>query len=327
VCRLPYYRPNRQARCWPAGEMDDPLSSLAVALAAAGGNDLLSSLQLSEAQRSLGLSPHLVFLAGVALALPAQVDGGGATFTAQQERTFARLQIAYGQACLRPIIDGAPAHPTRLYKLSPLLVPAQPLGIAELLRVSTPSAGPTASSEGVASRAAPAPAAPDATSPGAAAPGAALAAACAAAAAAAAQLLAEESVEERRLGTAASVPSLRAKPKGRAKPPKPKPPRERQVDQPGRGGQPGRAEQPCTSDRTLAARDRTLADLAAPPLREIDAETFDAKEWTEVAGRALTSALALTLTLTLTTDPNPDPNPDPHPHPHFPWLLPLPTEY
>ena len=245
--------------------MDDPLSSLAVALAAAGGKNLLSSLQLSEAQDSLGLSPHLIFLAGVALALPVQVDGGSATFTAEQERTFARLQIAYGQACRRIDIDGAPPHPTRLYKLSPLLVPAQPLSIADLLRVSTPPAGPTASSEeGLA---------PDT-------PDAALSAAYAAAAAAAAQLLAEEITEERRSGTAASVPSLRAKPKGRAKPPKP--PRERQVDQPGRGDKPGRAQPPCTSDRTLAARDRTLADLAAPPLREIDAETFDANEWTEV---------------------------------------------
>ena len=276
--------------------MDDPLSSLAVALAAAGGNELLSSLQLSEAQRSLGMSPHLVFLAGVALALPAQVDGGGATFTAEQERTFARLQITYGQACRH--IDGAPPpHPTRLYKLSPLLVPAQPLSIAELLRVSTPPADPTASSEEGASPAAPAPAAP-----APAVPDAALAAACAAAAAAAAELLAEEIIEERRSGTAASVPSLRAKPKARAKPPKPKPPRERQADQlgrgdqSGRGGQPGRGVQsdrggqpdraeppPGTSERTLAARERTLADLAAPPLREIDAEAFDAAEWTEVA--------------------------------------------
>ena len=265
--------------------MDDPLSSLAVALAAAGGNDLLSSLQLSEAQDSLGLSPHLVFLAGVALTLPAQVDGGSTTFTAEQERTFARLQIAYGQACRRIDIDGAPPHPTRLYKLSPLLVPAQPLSIAELLRVSTPPADPTASTEEGASPAAPAPAAP-----APAAPDAALAAACAAATAAAAELLAEETIEEKRSGTAASVPSLRAKPKARAKPPKPKPPRERQADQPSRGdqlgtgGQPDRAEPPPgTSERTLAARERTLADLAAPPLREIDAEAFDAAEWTEVA--------------------------------------------
>ena len=274
--------------------MDDPLSSLAIALAAAGGNELLSSLQLSEAQRSLGMSPHLVFLAGVALALPAQVDGGGATFTAEQERTFARLQITYGQACRH--IDGAPPpHPTRLYKLSPLLVPAQPLSIAELLRVSTPPADPTTPSEEGASPAAPAPAAPAPAAPAPAAPApavpdAALAAACAAAAAAAAELLAEEIIEERRSGTAASVPSLRAKPKARAKPPKPKPPRERQADQPSRGDQLGTGDQPDraepppgTSKRTLAARERTLADLAAPPLREIDAEAFDAAEWTEVA--------------------------------------------
>ena len=44
----------------------------------------------------------------------------------------------------------------------------------------------------------------------------------------------------------------------------------------GRGG----AEAARTSDRES---DRSLADLAAPPLREIDAETFDAAEWTEVS--------------------------------------------
>ena len=43
--------------------MDDSLASLAVALAAARESDLLAGLQLSEAQRSLGLSPQLVFLA------------------------------------------------------------------------------------------------------------------------------------------------------------------------------------------------------------------------------------------------------------------------
>ena len=297
--------------------MDDSLASLAVALAAARESDLLAGLQLSEAQRSLGLSPQLVFLAGVALALPAQVDGGGATFTAGQERTFARLQIAYGQACRRAS-DGAPPHPTRLYKLSPLLIPAQPLSIAELLRVSTPSAGPTASSEAGVSPAAPA---PDAPAPDA--PDAALAAACAAAAAAAAQLLAEESAEERRPGTAPSVPTPRAKPKGRARPPGP--PRAQgssrggsQVDQPRRGSNPhpnphphphphpnpdpnpdpnpnpkpnqepggegrGGAEAARASDRERVESDRSLAELAAPPLREIDAEAFDAAEWTEVS--------------------------------------------
>ena len=211
--------------------MDDKLASLAVALAAARESDLLAGLQLSEAQRSLGLSPHLVFLAGVALALPAQVDGGGATFAAGQERTFARLQIAYGQACRRGASDGAPPHPTQLYKLSPLLIPAQPLSIAELLRVS---------SEAGASPAAPA---PDAPAPDA--PDAALAAACAAAAAAAAQLLAEENTEERRPGSAASVPSPRAKPKGRVRPPGP--PRAQGSS---RGG--SQVDQPRAGDLTLA---------------------------------------------------------------------------
>ena len=167
--------------------MDDPLLGLAAVLAA-GGNDLLTGLQLSEAQRSLGLSPHLVFLAGVALALPAQVDGGTAAFSAEQERTFARLQISYDQACQR---IGAPPHPTRLYKLSPLLVPAQPLSITELLRVSTTPADSTASSEEGTYPAGPAPTASEA----------ALAAASATAAAAATQLLAEE----RRAGAATSV--------------------------------------------------------------------------------------------------------------------------
>ena len=236
--------------------MDDPLLGLAAVLAA-GGNDLLTGLQLSEAQRSLGLSPHLVFLAGVALALPVQVDGGTAAFSAEQERTFARLQISYDQACQR---IGAPPHPTRLYKLSPLLVPAQPLSITELLRVSTTPADSTASSEEGTYPAGPAPTASET----------ALAAASAAAAAAATQLLAEE----RRAGAATSVSCLRAKgnkSKGRVKVPKPA--REPRADQPGREQEP-----PSTSDRTLA-------ELAAPPLCQIDAAAFDAAEWTEVSVR------------------------------------------
>ena len=47
----------------------------------------------------------------------------------------------------------------------------------------------------------------------------------------------------------------------------------------GRGG----AEAARASDRERVESDRSLAELAAPPLREIDAEAFDAAEWTEVS--------------------------------------------
>ena len=249
--------------------MDDDDDAQLMERLAAAGDAALAAVALSQMQREMGVRPHLVVMAGLALA--DTPSAASSSFSQTQERRFARLQIFYQRARARLGVPGD----TSLFKLSPMLVPAAQLSRGPSVKAPSPSADPPACENLGPSEAS-----------------------CAAAAAAAQDLLAEleaeaeaEAQERSQRNTGATVKRSRGK----------QPSAHRAA---GRGtggggggdgggacggacGGGGRAsasmcdggEGVCSSESHAG----TLDELAAAPLRVLD--EFVASEWTEVAGR------------------------------------------